>query len=102
MKEDYISKVIKINSYLIPTARCMNFHSALFTNFELILTILLLLFFTALVLVCRVSRLSAIVAGGIAILLLFVVSGRMHVGSEVSMKQMGKIEQMMEKCSREW
>lgn len=81
-KQDYTSKIIKINSYLIPTARCLNFSSALFLNFELILSILIILLAASFLLTSSLPIPTIIAAISIAFTLLclssFKITAKSH------------------------
>jgi uncharacterized protein YacL len=99
-KQDYIEKIIKINSYLIPMARCMNFNSALFINFELILSILVIMLIAAYLLTSSVSRIVAMVAILTTIICLCLASLRMQNRTQEYLSQVGQMGQLMEKCCR--
>jgi hypothetical protein len=104
-KQDYTSKIIKINSYLIPTARCLNFSSALFINFELILSILVILLAAAFLLTSSLPIPAIIAAISIAFALLclnsFKISAKSH-DSISNIGHMGRVGQLLDNCCAEW
>lgn len=104
-KQDYTSKIIKINSYLIPTTCCLNFSSALFLNFELILSILAILLAASFFLTSFLSTPTIIVAISIAIILIFMISFKITAKSHwniSSIGHMGRVGQLFDNLCEEW